>query len=55
MDEFYKSPVGQSITGKIPEASRKLMPTVMALMPEYQADVAKRMCAKIDCSAKKPA
>jgi hypothetical protein len=55
MDEFYESPVGQSITGKIPEASRKLMPTVMALMPEYQADVAKRTCAKIDCSAKKPA
>ncbi len=53
MDEFYETPVGQSIMAKVPEASQKLMPTVMALMPDFQADVQKRLCAKIDCSAKK--
>ena len=53
MDEFYETPVGQSIMAKVPEASQKLMPVVMTLMPEFQADVAKRMCSKIDCSAKK--
>lgn len=54
MDEFYETPVGQSIMAKVPEASQKLMPVVMALMPDFQADVVKRMCSKIDCSAKKP-
>jgi hypothetical protein len=53
MDEFYETPVGQSIMAKVPEASQKLMPTVMALMPDFQADVQKRLCTKIDCSAKK--
>jgi hypothetical protein len=53
MDEFYETPIGQSIMAKAPQATQKLMPTVMALMPEYQADIKKRMCAKIDCSAKK--
>lgn len=53
MDEFYETPIGQSIMAKAPQATQKLMPTVMALMPEYQADVTKRMCSKIDCSAKK--
>jgi hypothetical protein len=53
MDEFYETPVGQSIMAKAPLATQKLMPTVMALMPDFQADVAKRICAKIDCSAKK--
>jgi hypothetical protein len=53
MDEFYETPIGQSIMAKVPEASQKLMPTVMALMPDFQADVQKRLCAKIDCSAKK--
>ena len=54
MDEFYETPVGQSIMAKVPEASQKLMPAVMALMPDFQADIAKRLCSKIDCSAKKP-
>ena len=53
MDEFYETPVGQSIMAKAPQATQKLMPTVIALMPEFQADIAKRMCNKIDCSAKK--
>jgi len=53
MDEFYESPIGQSIMAKAPLATQKLMPTVMDLMPEFQADITKRMCAKIDCSAKK--
>jgi len=52
LDEFYESPVGQSILAKMPAAMQKMMPTMMQIMPEMQADIMKRVCTKIDCAAK---
>ncbi len=51
LDDFYESPTGQSIIAKIPVATGKLMPIMMELMPDMQADVVKRMCAKMTCPA----
>ncbi len=53
LDAFYESPVGQSILSKTPTAMQKMMPAMMQLMPDLQADMMTRMCAKIDCKAKK--
>jgi hypothetical protein len=52
LDEFYESPVGQSILAKMPVAMQKATPVMMQLMPDMQADIVRRMCAKIDCTAK---
>lgn len=52
LDEFYESPVGQSILAKMPVAMQKMMPVMMQMMPDMQADIIKRVCTKIDCSAK---
>ncbi|MGZ3305177.1 MAG: DUF2059 domain-containing protein [Asticcacaulis sp.] len=52
--DFYESPTGQSIMAKTPQATQKMLPVMMQIMPEMQADMMKRMCAKVDCSAKKP-
>ena len=53
LDEFYESPIGQSILAKTPQAMQKMMPIMMQMMPEMQADMKKRICEKIDCTAKK--
>jgi len=53
LDEFYESPIGQSIVSKTPLAMQKMMPVMIKMMPDMQADMMKRMCAKVDCSAKK--
>jgi len=52
LDEFYESPIGQSIVAKLPLATQKSIPVMVQMMPAMQADMMKRMCAKIDCSAK---
>ncbi len=53
MDEFYESPVGQSITAKIPVATQKMLPTIMPIIPEMQADMMKRLCSKMACPTQK--
>lgn len=53
LDEFYESPIGQSIVAKTPQTMQKMIPTMMQLMPAMQADMQTRICAKIDCTAKK--
>jgi hypothetical protein len=53
LDEFYESPVGQSILAKMPMVMQKVTPAMMQMMPQMQADMMKRMCAKMDCSAPK--
>jgi hypothetical protein len=52
LDAFYESPVGQSILAKTPVAMQKMMPVMMQMMPDMQADMKKRICTKIDCNAK---
>jgi hypothetical protein len=53
LDEFYESPIGQSIVAKMPAATQKMVPVMMQMMPDLQADMMKHLCAKIDCTAKK--
>ncbi len=53
LDEFYESPIGQSILAKTPQAMQKMMPVMMQMMPQMQADIKTRICAKIDCTAQK--
>jgi len=53
LDEFYESPVGQSILAKMPILMQKMTPAMMQMMPDMQADIMKHVCAKIDCSAHK--
>jgi len=53
LDAFYEGPVGQSIVAKTPVVMQKVVPVMVQMMPDMQADMMKRMCAKVDCTAKK--
>jgi hypothetical protein len=55
MDNFYESPVGQSMLAKTPQVMARVMPKVAGFMPDMMAETQKRVCAEIDCSAKKDA
>lgn len=43
MVDFYESPVGQSIIGKMPAYGEASSAAVVAIMPEMQADLEKRI------------
>jgi hypothetical protein len=47
---FYEAPAGQAMVAKIPQVSAKLAPSLRDVMPEFQAEMMVRLCAKIDCS-----
>lgn len=51
--DFYGSPQGKAIVGKLPEATPAMSAALADLMPEMQADMAKRFCAKMKCDAKR--
>jgi hypothetical protein len=48
---FYEGPTGQAMLAKMPLLMSKMTPMMVELMPEMQADVRQRLCAKIDCKA----
>lgn len=50
VDEFYESPVGQKVVAKSAEMISEIQPLVAGLIPDLQADMLRRFCAKIDCS-----
>jgi hypothetical protein len=50
MVNFYESAVGQSIMRKTPTMIPRLTQMAVTHMPALQADIAKRVCAKLDCS-----
>lgn len=49
MVTFYESPTGQSITKKLPDLTPKAMQLMMQMMPDLQASVMSKMCAKMQC------
>jgi hypothetical protein len=53
--DFYEAPLGKSITEKAPRAAPAMAAAMKKMVPELQADMLQRLCAKIDCSTKTPA
>jgi hypothetical protein len=47
---FYESPTGKAMMAKMPVLMAKMQPTLIELMPEMQADMKHRLCAKLDCT-----
>jgi len=47
---FYEGPSGQAMLAKMPTLMSKMTPIMTEMMPEMQADIRRRVCAKIDCS-----
>lgn len=52
---FYESPAGRAITEKAPSLAPKSAEITRELMPQFQGEIIRRLCAKIDCLAQKPA
>jgi hypothetical protein len=52
---FYESPVGQSIITKMPTMAPKIAEAARELIPEATADMARAMCAKVNCLQPTPA
>jgi hypothetical protein len=50
VDEFYESPIGQKVVSKSAEMITEIQPLVADLLPDLQADMLRRFCAKVDCS-----
>jgi len=51
---FYDGPSGQAMLNKMPVLMANMGPLMAEMMPEMQADVMKRVCAKTDCSKLTP-
>ncbi len=49
--DFYESPRGQSIVGKMPQMGPAMGKIMVEIMPQLQAQIAKRICEKTSCSA----
>ena len=48
---FYEGPTGRAVIDKTPQMMARLTPTLVELMPQMQARMRARLCARIDCSA----
>jgi len=46
---FYESPSGRAIIDKAPSMTPKLVALLPSVMPEYQADIKRRICQKLGC------
>lgn len=51
---FYEGPTGQSLIAKSPALAARMGPMMRELVPEMQAELKAKVCAKIDCSAAVP-
>jgi hypothetical protein len=51
---FYEGPSGQAMLAKMPTLMTKMAPIMIELMPEMQADMHTRLCARIKCPATPP-
>ena len=52
---FYESPSGKAIIDKAPSLAPKVAALLPQLMPEYKADLMRRLCRKIACPGSGPA
>ena len=48
---FYEGPSGQSLIAKTPQMAAKMAPLMRDLIPEMQAEMKTKLCARIDCTA----
>lgn len=48
---FYESPTGQALIAKTPQLAAKMSPVMKDLIPETQAEMVQKICARMDCSA----
>ena len=48
---FYESPTGQSFVSKSPQLAAKMAPMMKELIPETQAEMVQKICARMDCTA----
>lgn len=46
---FYEGPVGRKLTTVTPELSKASSEAARALIPEFQAELLRRVCEKVDC------
>jgi hypothetical protein len=51
---FYEGPSGQAMLAKMPTLMSKMTPLMVELMPQMQADLRQRLCAKTDCTKMGP-
>lgn len=51
MVAFYESPTGQAVVTKAPELNARMLPMAQDMLPEIQARMQAKVCAKINCSA----
>lgn len=51
---FYESPTGRSLIAKSPELAARMAPIMRDLVPEMQAELKAKVCAKVDCSTSTP-
>lgn len=49
--DFYESPAGRAVTAKAPLLAPQAAAVVRALIPEMQAEVARRVCQQLHCDA----
>lgn len=55
MASFYESPTGQSILAKTPQIAPKVAEVTRELLPEATAQMARELCAKLNCLQSPPA
>jgi hypothetical protein len=51
MVDFYESPMGQSIIGKMPRMGPAMAQLMVEMMPEIRATMTRRLCEKLHCDA----
>jgi hypothetical protein len=49
---FYEGPTGQAVIARTPQMATRMMSVAIGQMPEMQAEMRAKICAKIDCSGK---
>jgi hypothetical protein len=52
---FYESPSGRAIIDKAPAMAPKIIALLPSVMPEFQADIKRRICRKLGCPTDRPA
>ena len=52
--DFYESPTGQSIIGKMPQMGPVAARVMVELMPEIRTKITRRICEKLSCDGAKP-
>lgn len=52
--QFYEGPVGRKVIEQTPALTEKSTAAARKLIPEFQAEVMRRVCERMDCGGEKP-